>query len=203
MDTQDGAASAAAGPFAAWRLTGLGLVRIAFGVVWAVDAWFKWQPDFLDNFTSYLTTTQQADGQPGWVRGWIGFWINTVNVEPHHFAVFVAVVETLLAIALIAGAMTNVAYLAGMLMSLVIWTTAESFGGPYSAGSTDVGAAIMYAIIFVALFLTSAGRYLGVDSRITPRLGRFGWLAAGSFPPDPSRHRPATERARTAGPPDS
>jgi hypothetical protein len=29
----------------------------------------------------------------------------------------------------------------------------------------------MYAIIFVALFLTSADRYLGVDSRLTPRLG--------------------------------
>jgi hypothetical protein len=30
-----------------WRLTGIGLLRIAFGLVWAIDAWFKWQPDFI------------------------------------------------------------------------------------------------------------------------------------------------------------
>jgi hypothetical protein len=32
----------------AWRLTGIGLLRIVFGVVWAIDAWFKWQPDFIN-----------------------------------------------------------------------------------------------------------------------------------------------------------
>jgi hypothetical protein len=28
-------------PMSAWRLTGIGLLRITFGVVWAIDAWFK------------------------------------------------------------------------------------------------------------------------------------------------------------------
>jgi hypothetical protein len=27
--------------FAPWRLTGIGLLRILFGVVWGIDAWFK------------------------------------------------------------------------------------------------------------------------------------------------------------------
>jgi hypothetical protein len=40
------------------RLTGIGLLRITFGLMWAIDAWFKWQPDFLNNFTSYLTGAQ-------------------------------------------------------------------------------------------------------------------------------------------------
>ena len=167
--------------FAPWRLTGLGVVRVAFGVVWAIDAWFKWQPDFVNNFASYLTGAQQAPDQPGWVQGWIGFWVNVVHVEPHHFAIGVAVVETLIAAALIFGVLTNLTYLGGILISLVIWTTAESFGGPYTAGSTDIGAAIMYVVIFVALFLSSAGLYLGLDRWLTPRLGRFGLLAAGPF----------------------
>jgi hypothetical protein len=34
-------------PLARWRLTGIGVLRIVFGLVWAVDAWFKWQPDFI------------------------------------------------------------------------------------------------------------------------------------------------------------
>ncbi len=32
---------------AAWRMKGIGILRIVFGLVWAVDAWFKWQPDFI------------------------------------------------------------------------------------------------------------------------------------------------------------
>jgi hypothetical protein len=49
----------AAVPIAGWRLTGIGLLLITFGLVWAIDAWFKWQPDFINNFTAYLTGAQQ------------------------------------------------------------------------------------------------------------------------------------------------
>jgi nitrite reductase (NO-forming) len=65
------------------------------------------------------------------------------------------------------------------LLSLVIWTTAEGFGGPYKAGSTDIGAAIIYVIVFVGLFLSRAGLAHGVDRWLTPRLGRWGWIASG------------------------
>jgi len=41
----------------------MAILRIAFGLVWAVDAWFKWQPDFINNFSSYLTGS--LDGQAG------------------------------------------------------------------------------------------------------------------------------------------
>lgn len=34
----------APGGFAQWRLNGIGLLRILFGIVWGIDAWFKWQP---------------------------------------------------------------------------------------------------------------------------------------------------------------
>jgi nitrite reductase (NO-forming) len=165
--------------FAQWRLNGIGLVRILFGVVWGIDAWFKWQPDFVQNFTSYLTGAQ--DGQPLPIHHWIGFWINTVGVDPTFFAYATAVGETAIAIALIVGAFSNLTTVVGVLLSVVIWTTAEGFGGPYLAGSTDVGAAIIYPLVFAGLFLSSAGMYYGVDRRLTAALGRFGFLASGSF----------------------
>jgi len=46
--------------------------------------------------------------------------------------------------------------------------------------STDVGAALPYAILFAVLFSISAGRYYGLDQWLTPRLGRLSYLASGS-----------------------
>ena len=156
---------------ASWRFKWMGILRIVFGLVWAVDAWFKWQPDFINNFSSYLTGT--LDGQPGWVQGWINFWINVVKVDPHVFAHLVAIGETAVAIGLIFGLFSNLTNIAGILLSVVIWTTAEGFGGPYVAGSTDIGAAIIYVLVFAGLFLANAGLYYGVDRYVTPLLNRW------------------------------
>lgn len=161
---------------APWQAKGIGMLRILFGFVWLVDAWFKWQPDFINHFTSYLTGS--LDGQPGWVQSWIHFWINVVNVDPHVFAHLVAIGETALALALILGVFSNLTYLLGVLLSVVIWTTAEGFGGPYQAGSTDIGAAIIYVLVFAGLYLSQAGMFFGLDRRLTPRVGRLGWLAS-------------------------
>ena len=35
----------------------IALLRIAFGLVWAIDAYFIWQPAFANNFVSYLQET--------------------------------------------------------------------------------------------------------------------------------------------------
>ena len=164
-------------PFAAWRLTGIGVLRIVFGLVWGIDAWFKWQSDFINNFSSYLTGS--LDGQPGWVQSWIHFWINVIQVDPHVFAHLVAIGETAVALGLILGAFSNLTYLIGVLLSVVIWTTAEGFGGPYQPGSTDIGAAIIYVLVFVGLFLSMAGLTFGLDRKLTPKLGRWGILASG------------------------
>jgi nitrite reductase (NO-forming) len=165
------------GALAQWRLNGIAFLRIVFGIVWGIDAWFKWQPDFVNNFTTYLTGAQ--DGQPWPIHHWIGFWVNTVGVDPTFFAYATALGETAIAIALIAGVFSNLTTVVGVLLSVVIWSTAEGFGGPYHPGSTDIGAAIIYPLVFAGLFLSSAGLYFGVDRRLTPALGRFGFLAMG------------------------
>ena len=160
-----------------WRETGFGCLRIVFGVIWSFDASFKWRPAFIDHFAAYLS--QAAEGQPRAERAWIDFWIDVVKVEPHAFAYFIAVAETLIAILLLVGLFSNLTYVAGVALSLVIWSTAEGFGGPYMPGSTDIGTAIIYAIVFIALFLASAGRYVGLDGLLADRLGRVRSLASG------------------------
>jgi uncharacterized membrane protein YphA (DoxX/SURF4 family) len=93
------------------------------------------------------------------------------------------VVETLIAIGLILGLFSNLTYIGGALLSVVIWSTAESFGGPYAAGSTDIGAAIIYVLVFAGLFLAASGRYLGLDPWLGKHLGRFSFLASGRTQP--------------------
>lgn len=170
-------AGSTAPPFAPWRLQGMGVLRIIFGITWAIDAWFKWQPSFVDNFMSYLMGGQ--DGQPQAVKSWIHFWHVVVGVDPRVFAYVTAVGETAVAVALILGAFSNLTAVGGILLSTVIWSTAEGLGGPYHAGSTDIGAAIIYVLVFAGLFLANAGLYLGLDRRLTPLLGRWGYLASG------------------------
>lgn len=164
---------------ATWRQHGFGVLRIGFGAIWAIDAWFKWQPGFIDNFSGYLTDAQQQAGQPYLVHHWIGFWINTVNVDPKLFAYFVAAAETVVALGLLLGVFSNLVYAAGTLLSIVIWSTAESFGGPYVAGSTDIGAAVIYVLVFASLFLSRSGWYYGLDRPLGRRLGRWSWVASG------------------------
>ncbi len=163
-----------------WRAKGIGALRIVFGVVWLVDAWFKWQPRFINQFADYLTGA--LEGQPAVVQAWINFWINIVNVDPHIFAHVVAISETAIALGLIFGAFSNLTNIGGALLAIVIWSTAEGFGGPYVPGSADIGSAVIYVLVFAGLFLANAGLVWGLDAGLTPALGRLSFLASGSLP---------------------
>lgn len=54
-----------------WRSKGIAVVGIVFGVIWLVDAWFKWQPDFINKFTDYLSETLKD--QPAAVQARLHF----------------------------------------------------------------------------------------------------------------------------------
>ena len=118
------------------------------------------------------------DGQPLAVQHWIKFWLDIVQVDPRLFARLIASCETLLAIALILGAFTQSACIGGAMLSLTIWAVPEGFGGPYIAGSTDIGTSIIYVFVFAALFLASAGQHLGLDGWLGPKLGRWAILSS-------------------------
>jgi hypothetical protein len=56
-------------------------------------------------------------------------------------------------LALVTGFLRKTAYLAGIMLSLMIWAIEEGFGGPYGPGSADIGAAIMYAFVLIAIII--------------------------------------------------
>lgn len=140
------------------------ILRIIFGAIWSVDAFFKWQPYFFANFASYLISG--AEGQPLLVQKWIHLWIDLVGINPHFFAVLVALAETTLALGLVLGIFTRLACYGGIAFSLVIWSTTEGFGGPYVAGSTDIGSAIIYVLVFAAFLIGQCWKVWSIDALI-------------------------------------
>lgn len=78
----------------------------------------------------------------------------------------------LLGAALVLGFMRKTAYVGGLVLSLMIWSIDEGFGGPYGPGATDIGAAVMYAFLFIGFLImekaSNYGRY-SLDAAIERR----------------------------------
>ena len=126
-------------------------LRVVFGIVWLIDAILKWLPGFRADYMS--TIMAQSDGQPRWLQLWFRFWIDLQHPDVPLFAYLVAVIETVIALALIMGFAQKLTYSAALVFSMLIWSTAEGFGGPYTSGASDVGTALIYALVFAALLL--------------------------------------------------
>lgn len=57
------------------------LLRLVFGVVWAIDAYLKGQPSFVNGYAKNVAAG--AQGRPGWLRPWFHFWRHVTNQDPH------------------------------------------------------------------------------------------------------------------------
>jgi nitrite reductase (NO-forming) len=136
---------------AAWLIVAAAGVRAAFGIVMAVDAYLKWQPAFAAHYVGYLPNA--ANSQPVWLAPWFDFWLRIVPPNVDFFVSATRLIETAVAIGLLLGLARRFTYLIGALFSLLIWSTAEGFGGPYTSGATNLGPALVYALVFVALIL--------------------------------------------------
>jgi uncharacterized membrane protein YphA (DoxX/SURF4 family) len=135
------------------------VLRIAFGVVWLIDAGLKMNHVFIHDFQADFT--EGAAGQPDWLKWWFDFWADITKTSPSTFAYVTIVLETLLGLALVFGFARRASYLIGFLFSMAIWAIPEGFGGPYSMGSTDIATGIIYALVFAALY--------GLDSAVTAK----------------------------------
>ena len=186
--------SAASRLFSYWPKTAL---RVGFGVIWLIDAILKWLPGFRADYMD--TIMGQADGQPGWLKPWFRFWIDWQHPHPYVFAYLVAALETLIAVALIAGFARKITYTAAIVFSLLIWATAEGFGGPYTSGSADVGTAVIYALVFAALlsfaYYQGTSR-LSVDYYLEQRISWWHWVAEVGY----RNHHPAQTTATNTAP---
>ncbi|HLO35938.1 MAG TPA: hypothetical protein VK194_07640 [Candidatus Deferrimicrobium sp.] len=147
-------------------------LRILFGVAWAADAALKFFPAFGAGFLGMLTDVSQ--GQPAFLKPWFNF-VTAVASDGRAtiLAGGSAVLETYLAVALLTGFARKTTYLLGAAYTAVLWATAEGFGGPYVPGvSTDVGAAIVYTLLFAVFLVHDAGvgsSRLSLDSLLEPR----------------------------------
>lgn len=164
--------------------------RIAFGIIWLIDAAFKWQSGFVHDFRDMVNAAGQ--GQPGWLHWFYTLSHNVFAPHPYVWAYAIAALETLIGLALVFGFARKATYMVTALTGLGIWAVAEGFGGPYNSGSTDIGAAVMYAIVAVGLLALNyeAGpSRFSVDHRLEQRI--------------PWWHRVAEVERRQPGPSES
>jgi thiosulfate dehydrogenase (quinone) large subunit len=174
-----------AGPAGPQNVRRYWIVRLLFGLIWAIDATFKWLPGFRDNFLSMIQMSGQ--GQPSWLAPFFHFAASAVRPAPGLFAVLTAVAETAICLSLLFGIAQRAGFIFGGIFALSIWAAGEGFGGPYGNGSTDIGCAVMYSVLFAALLLAvpRAVRAAapGLDARIVrrwPRLAPLTFLKTGS-----------------------
>jgi uncharacterized membrane protein YphA (DoxX/SURF4 family) len=157
-------------------------LRILLGLAWTANAALKWFPAFGAALLS-MVTGASAD-QPAFLKPWFGFVTASASDGRATFlALGSAAIETYLAVALLTGFARKVTYSVGAIYTALIWATAEGFGGPYVPGSsTDIGAAIIYTLLFLTLLINDAGvgfSRLSLDSvleRRTPRWRRVAEL---------------------------
>jgi thiosulfate dehydrogenase [quinone] large subunit len=157
-------------------------VRIGFGLIWGIDATLKWLPGFRHGFLGMVQGA--AQGQPAWLAPWFHFWTSAVAPAPGLFAVLTALAETAVCLSLLLGIFQRAGFALGTVMGLLIWGIGEGFGGPYGAGSTDIGCAVMYSVVFAALLLAiprgTRAAAASADSRLVRRWPRLAPLTFGS-----------------------
>ena len=134
----------------------IAIFRIAFGVVWLVDATFKWLPSFPQNAMNKMMDAASSQSVPiAWV---IDQFMTLLTHFPHAFPISIAIIETLIALALILGIGRKITYIVGMVFAFLIWAIGEGFGGPYGSSSTDIGASVIYIFAFWGLLLLDSAR---------------------------------------------
>lgn len=155
---------------------GFAALRIGFGVIWAIDAAYKWVPAFRTETLVKQFSRHLAKVHTPIVHAWIDFWYRVAKGHQNPFGYTVAVVETLVALGLLFGCFSKATFVVGGLLSAGIWTAAEGAGLPITAGQTDIGTSIIYVLVFVALFLAAAGSTWSLDERLRGRAGKLARL---------------------------
>ena len=158
------------------------ILRLAFGIVWGIDAVLKWLPGYRSSFVSQLNGA--ASGQPAFLHGWFHFWITLQSGTPWIWVDLTILTETALAVVLLLGIARRPGYLLGAGYMLLVWAVGEGFGGPYTAGATDIGTGIIYTLLFLALLAyspASARERFSLDRVLAARNRAWGRIADLSF----------------------
>lgn len=179
-------------------------LRVAFGIIWMVAAALTWLPDFASHYVGYLLNA--AQGQPGWNAWWFSAWIALVTPHAALFTWLTRLAVSAIAICLVIGFGGRTLYALGALFSLLVWSTAEGFGGPYAVGVSNIGTAITYVLIFLALIGLHYRAGLvpySLDYLIERRWPRWQkiaeWSSATEPPPAPEALPPGVQIVAVLG----
>lgn len=129
-------------------------VRVLLGLIWMIDGTMKFL--FLTPVDVPGMIRQVAQGQPAWLLPWFNFWNGVVSTNPTLFLWGTGGVEIAIGACLVAGFLRKTVYVGSIALALMIWSVVEGFGGPYGPGSTDVGSAVVYAVLGFALVVVEA-----------------------------------------------
>ncbi len=181
----------------AWPALATAALRVAFGIIWVVNAAFTWMPQFSALYVGYLHNA--AKGQPDWSSFWFDGWIALVTPNATLFIWLTRIAVTALAIGLLLGFARRTLYVVGALFSLLVWSTAEGFGGPYAVGASNTGTGLAYVLIFVALLAInyrSGSSPYSIDYYIERRWPAWRRIAEWSSARPPREARPVSWRVQ-------
>lgn len=151
-DTQRGRQAAAAGfPRTEQQERRFAWLRVVLGALWLTDGLFKWQPGVLGSFLDIVQSV--AKGQPGPIRALLQWNAGILAHAPQLAGRAVGSGESLIGCLLILGIGSRLALLASMGLALLIWVFGEGLGQVFSGTATDIGAAPLYLLLALAIYL--------------------------------------------------
>lgn len=161
----------------------IGLLRIAFGLVWVLNIWFHLHANYLDNYlTGYRSVLQHG---PLWLHPWLGSVVAVFQaLGPHNVALVSVAIECVIALSLITGWLGRVGAWLGLVYISFLWSTLGAFGGPLTAGYTDPGPCPPYIIAFVLILELRAWETVRLSGDVTGSEG----------PPSDARYSATTGR---------
>ncbi|MEM0143807.1 MAG: DoxX family membrane protein [Candidatus Parvarchaeum sp.] len=155
------------------------ITRLFLGFIFIADSLLKLIPD-----SAYLIKENVLSGAYGawsFVYPWVAFWANFTANNINFFVVFAIVIEFLIGLFLILGFFKRLVYIAGAIYSITIWLTISQFGGPYIAGTLDIGATPFYFLLFLLLIFSEKdfNAYdISVDKAIRKRYSIWSKIAS-------------------------
>lgn len=154
------------------------ITRIVLGAIFIADSLLKLIPD--SAFLIKENVLTGAYGAWSFVYPWVAFWANFTANNINFFVYFAIIVEFLIGLFLILGFFKKFLYIAGAVYSIAIWLTISQFGGPYIAGTLDIGATPIYFLLFLLLIFSERNFNvydLSIDKAIKKRFNLWGKLA--------------------------
>jgi hypothetical protein len=130
-------------------------LRVAFGILWAVSAWFTCQPPAISALQ--LSLARAARNSSLLASPWLSFWLHIAIPNPAGFALGIALLEGCIALGLLSGMLTLLICGMGIALSILSWSTGAlgliaPAGMSSLAGDPGIALVCILACIGLALF---------------------------------------------------